>query len=305
MTIACIDAGQTKTDICLFNDEHEIICKQQYNPIIHPAKPGGLDSYRAIITELCKLLKSINFKEKLSICVSLSGYHGENEIIPSLIKEILEENEIVPLHLNIVPDYVGNWFSATNGDPGIIIISGGGTVVYGQNHDGISYRLGGWGHILGDEGSGYWIGLEALKASLKINAGLINPKSKLELSIKNFLNYSDEFELISWVNSGELSDKKIAQLVPIVNNLAEQGDQVSLEILDRAVEHLFNDLLVAIRNLGNLPVYLCGGVFNSKIISDNLKKRLINHGFKNKVESTHIDPLNGAFYIGKYGLSKY
>jgi len=302
MNIACIEAGQTKTDICLFNDRHEIICRQQYNPIIHPAKPGGLDSYRAIVNELCKLLKSIHSDDILSICFSLSGYHGENEKIPNLIKDILKANEITPLCLNVVPDYVSNWFSATNGEPGIIIISGGGTVVYGQNHDGTPYRLGGWGHILGDEGSGYWIGLEALKASLKLNAGLINQKSKLELSIRNFLNYSNEFELISLVTSGELSDKQIAQLVPIVSNLAEQGDQVSLEILDRAAEHLFNDLLVAITNLGDLPIYLCGGVFNSKIISDQLKERMRNHGFKNTVKNAQIDPLNGAFYIARLAI---
>lgn len=304
MMIACIDAGQTKTAICLFNDQHKILCKQHYNPIIHYAKPGGLDRYRAIVIELGKLLKSLNNEEKLSICFSLSGYHGENEIIPDLIKGTLKDHEISPLYLNIVPDYVGNWFSATHGEPGIIIISGGGTVVYGQNHDGLTSRIGGWGHVLGDEGSGYWIGLEALKASIKLNAGLIHQPSKLETSMKEFLNYHDEFELISIVNSGEVSDQQIAQLVPIVNHLAEQGDPVALEILDRAAEHLFNYCQVAITTLGDLPFYLSGGVFNSKIITDNLKKRMIHHGIKNTVKTTPIDPLDGAFYIGKYGVSK-
>src|SRR5213078_4483038 len=56
-------------------------------------------------------------------------------------------------------------------DPGIVIISGTGSIVYGRNERVEAARAGGWGHMIGDEGSGYWIGREALAAVMRAGDG--------------------------------------------------------------------------------------------------------------------------------------
>jgi len=71
------------------------------------------------------------------------------------------------------PDYVGNWAAATAGEPAIMVLSGGGAVAYGRDASGHSARSGGWGHLLGDEGSGYWIGLEAIKMVFRAHDGMV------------------------------------------------------------------------------------------------------------------------------------
>ena len=66
----------------------------------------------------------------------------------------------------VVNDVVGAWVTATGVGPGIAVISGTGSNVFGVGPDGRAWRAGGWGHLLGDEGSGYWFGVQSIKAAL-------------------------------------------------------------------------------------------------------------------------------------------
>ena len=64
----------------------------------------------------------------------------------------------------VINDVVGAWATATGAGPGVAAISGTGSNVFGVGPDGRAWRAGGWGHLLGDEGSGYWIGIESIRA---------------------------------------------------------------------------------------------------------------------------------------------
>src|ERR1039458_4994320 len=67
----------------------------------------------------------------------------------------------------VVNDVVGAWATATGAGPGVAAISGTGSNVFGVGPDGRAWRAGGWGHLLGDEGSGYWFGVQSIKAALR------------------------------------------------------------------------------------------------------------------------------------------
>ena len=67
----------------------------------------------------------------------------------------------------VVNDVVAAWATATAAGPGVAVISGTGSNVFGVGPDGRTWRSGGWGHILGDEGSGYWLGVESIRAALR------------------------------------------------------------------------------------------------------------------------------------------
>ena len=71
----------------------------------------------------------------------------------------------------VVNDVVAAWAAATDARPGIGVISGTGSNVFGVGPDRRSWRAGGWGHLLGDEGSGYWLGVESIKAALRDRDG--------------------------------------------------------------------------------------------------------------------------------------
>lgn len=302
MNYVCIDAGQTKTDIVVFNKGNHIVDKWKINPIIHPAKRGGLDSYRNIVVSLSEYFHHLGTTRFNSICFSLSGFHPGNKTISDVIKQELVKRSVLTDNLYIVPDYIGSWYSATKGKPGIIVISGGGTVAYGKDEQGIAYRMGGWGHLLGDEGSGYWIGLEAIKASLKINNQIVSEQSPLCLAIENALNYTDESDLLQLIYSGQITDEDVAKLVPIINDYAMQGDKVSTDIINRATAHLSQLCMAMINRVGEIPIYLSGGVFKSELIFSGVKKFLLKNSYNAPIQPTSINPIEGLLFIAKRGI---
>ena len=159
--------------------------------------------------------------------------------------------------IHAVPDYVGNWAAATGGGPGVMVISGGGSVAYGRSASGGPCRVGGWGHLLGDEGSGFWIGLQAIKAALKSRAGVI-PKTALEKRIMQSFDATDDRRIIREVYSAAFSESQVAGLVPLVVSVAQGGDGAATRILDEAAGHLADIVLVVLDELGDLRIYPSG-----------------------------------------------
>jgi N-acetylglucosamine kinase-like BadF-type ATPase len=301
MLIVCVDAGQTKTSVVVFNENKRELDQWTDEPIIHYARVAGLDSYFNIAVNLCGKLNKMSIRQPVSICFSLSGYHGDVTDIPIIMENGLKDRCFDLARLDIVPDYLGNWYAVTEGDSGIVIISGGGTVAYGKSRDGRSIRIGGWGHLLGDEGSGYWIGLESVKAVLKSQAGIAE-KTDLEKSIFEALNISGERELLASINSGKVTDKALALLSPIVNEQAEKGDVVAYRILDSAADHLNQLVLTASRKLDHeVPIYLSGGVFKAAVLMECLIRKLEKSGCNQLIVYKDAKPAEGIYRIARYG----
>jgi N-acetylglucosamine kinase-like BadF-type ATPase len=197
-----------------------------------------------------------------------------------------------------VPDYVGNWMAATFGEPGVVVISGGGTVAYGRAADGRSFRAGGWGHLLGDEGSGYWIGLEAIKAALRSKAGVI-PKTRLEEQVSRRLGVVGEKDLLRQVRYGVVAHSDITGLAPMVVQEGQAGDEAALRILDTAAGHLADLVAAVMRELGRLPVYLSGGVSNAPTMKERLERCLIERRWSTKVERASADVFRGLYLLAR------
>lgn len=119
--------------------------------------------------------------------------------------------------------------------PGLMLIAGTGSIAWGRGPSGEMCRIGGWGQQLGDEGSGYAIGLKALRAIARAEDGRIAPTTLTD-EILRALRLDASVELIPWVASA--SKAQVAALVPIVARCAEGGDRAAREILDDAMAHL-------------------------------------------------------------------
>jgi hypothetical protein len=101
--------------------------------------------------------------------------------------------------------------------PGVVIIAGTGSIVYGRNAGGEAARAGGWGHIIGDEGSGYWIGREALAAVMRAADGR-GPQTQLTRNILTHFDVADISRLPRIVYDRELGavrGKEIALVLPV------------------------------------------------------------------------------------------
>jgi N-acetylglucosamine kinase-like BadF-type ATPase len=144
-------------------------------------------------------------------------------------------------------------------DSGVSLIAGTGSVAWGRRVDGTEARAGGWGHLLGDEGSGYRVAIDAVRHALdRMDAGA--PADRLTTALLAGCGLADRTELIDFVYSRQ--DRRYwAERAAAVVELAAQGDRAAAAIVDTAADAL---AALAARVLGRLdlagPVVLGGGL---------------------------------------------
>jgi N-acetylglucosamine kinase-like BadF-type ATPase len=305
MSYLCVDGGQTKTAVSLLDEEGKTIESWREGPLTTPSKPGAADNLRAVVRSACeelgrRLQRSGGAPPKAA-CLSLTGYHEGDEFVPPLVKE--EARRVVPdlETIHVIPDYVGNWAAATAGEPAIMVLSGGGAVAYGRDDSGHSARSGGWGHLLGDEGSGYWIGLEAIKAIFRAHDGMM-PKTSLEAELMRHFEVTHVRDLMNKAYSGGISEPEIAGLVPLVDALARRGDETSMRIIERGAVHLVELAVVILEQLGELPVFLSGGVWNAVAMDEHFRRLLDEAGHNVEVSRGRGEPWEGIFMVAQGGI---
>jgi len=156
------------------------------------------------------------------------------------------------------PDWVIAWLGAFLGSPGIIVMAGTGAVAVGGPRGGLR-RMGGHGHIVDDEGSGYWIGKKALRAALAAAEGLGPPTALGEILAEAAGTSLDE--MVARVQRAPGDRSFLAGLAPLVGKCAGH-DPVALAILTGAAAALTALVTALRRRLGqDLPVAAAGGVF--------------------------------------------
>lgn len=156
------------------------------------------------------------------------------------------------------PDWAIAWLGAFLGSPGIILMAGTGAVAVGGPRGGLK-RMGGHGHIVDDEGSGYWIGKKALRAALAAEEGLGPPTALCDALTEAAGTSLDE--IVARVQRAPGDRSFLVGLAPLVGKCAEQ-DPVAVAILTDAAAAL-TGLVTALRRhfREELPVAAAGGVF--------------------------------------------
>jgi N-acetylglucosamine kinase-like BadF-type ATPase len=157
-------------------------------------------------------------------------------------------------------------WGALAGGEGVAVLAGTGSIALARAADGREGRAGGWGPLLGDEGSGYWLGREALGVYLRTverrdSAGQLS--SLVEAAVEG----RSVTETIAWLHTGNQQVSRVAALAPLVAGAAEAGDPAALDILRRAARALADLARGAGRQVwGPSPpehprVACCGGVW--------------------------------------------
>ena len=147
----------------------------------------------------------------------------------------------------IVNDVVVAWAAGTLATPGVAVISGTGSNCIGVDESGAAWRCGGWGHIIGDEGSGYAIGLDAVKALTRSRDGREPPTSMTPLVLAHFGVESIEASTV--VVQAGLAKDEIAALALHVATAARAGDPAACRILATAGAALADLVVATVRQL--------------------------------------------------------
>jgi N-acetylglucosamine kinase-like BadF-type ATPase len=200
---------------------------------------------------------------------------------------------------------VCSWAGSLGGADGINIVSGTGSIAYGE-HDGRSARVGGWGELFGDEGSAYWIGIRGLNCFSRMSDGRLTA-GPLHALIGEHLGLKDDLDLVGVVlNRWKGSRSKIAALSRVVVTAAERGDRHGADILAQAARELAETVDTARTRLEfrpgqRVPVSYSGGVFRAgssfvDAFRGELEGRYAEYELRDPLHPPHI---GAAIYAAK------
>jgi N-acetylmuramic acid 6-phosphate etherase len=145
---------------------------------------------------------------------------------------------------------------------GIGVVSGTGSIAYGRNPEGQTARAGGWGYLLGDEGSGYDIALHALRCVMRAADGRGPQTALSELILSHWALHKAQ-DLVSFIYRSEITKTDIAALAALVEQAATQGDAIAHTLLHEAGEELALAASEVVNRLhlpSPTPCALVGGV---------------------------------------------
>ncbi len=172
----------------------------------------------------------------------------------------------------VVNDVVGAWATATGALPGVGAISGTGSNVFGVGRAsgpggqvGRSWRAGGWGHLLGDEGSGYWLGAQSIVSALHDRDGS-GPQTALSDAALRFFGSPSIEALAASVYTKPLTKGEVAAFAVETSRLAHEGDVVARDLYARAAAHLGEQIRAVVTQTGltgAFPVGLIGSAFKA------------------------------------------
>lgn len=192
---------------------------------------------------------------------------------------------------------------ALGGNAGIVIVAGTGSVGFAKDADGNIHRVGGWGRVIGDEGSGFAIGREALRAISKHLDGRGEPTLLTALAGK-ILNLSDPVTIISKVYQDHFD---VSSVAPLVLRAAEKGDRVARKILDKGSSELVDHVKVLLKKLRSskkhrrgkkISVALLGGLLEyPNYFSRTLKKKIKSKFLPIKIQTPQRSPAYGAVLL--------
>ena len=196
--------------------------------------------------------------------------------------------------------------AAFRGGPGVLVIAGTGSHATGRCADGTTVGAGGWGPVLGDEGSGSWIGLEAIRASLRARDRGVETCLLREIQQKWQLD-----NLPSLVAKSNLRERPdFASLASVVATCADQGDALARGVLDHAGEELATQVSLVISKMRNAGCTEADGrrvAFAGSVLGKiprvlrAMEKHVHGSWPDIKVDATAVQPLEGALWRARRG----
>lgn len=292
------DGGATKTKAVVATVDGEVLSSGDGGPSNYHVV--GIEEARRSILEAFKAA-STRIAEPLLVEVAVAGLAGldcrrDGRILDEELPKIGIARRFVVVH-----DSQNALYGATGGKAGVIVIAGTGSVAAGTDGAGNSVRVGGWGSVLDDAGSGYEMGRKALTAALYAFDGR-SQKTALVNKLKQALGVESIDDIITKVYAENMSVTEIAALAPLVTEAAEEGDAVAGTIVEEAANGISTLVKTVILRLKMqdmaFPVATIGGVFKAgKIITEPLAKSVSSLAPRARIGQPMMGPWLGSVLV--------
>jgi N-acetylglucosamine kinase-like BadF-type ATPase len=288
-----IDGGGTTTS-CVIGDEKSVLGAGTGGPsnVVRVGEAATRTALADAIGQACSTA-GIDPSTIGGACVGIAG--AARPQVAATVRKILAE--LISCEIEIVGDATIALQAAFGEGAGVVVIAGTGSVAYGRDASGRFARAGGWGFMVSDEGSGYWIGRTAVSAALRDADENPDSNDALLPAIMRAWNLNDRDGLVMAANASPAPD--FAGLSPLVAALAGSGNDLAREILNRAGTELAAFGEIVVRRLfahgDGAPVAMSGGVFrHSAVVRETFRSELRRQCPTVAIVEEMSNPVQGA-----------
>jgi N-acetylglucosamine kinase-like BadF-type ATPase len=313
MYVLGIDGGGTKTTGIITDLNGRVFASET----VGATNPNNVnkeeveENLRNLITSL-KRQNVDAFNNLSSVFAGMSG--ADNKVAHLFLYKTMCSFFPKNVQINVDNDAVNALFSGTLGKSGIVQIAGTGSITFGINDQGVRGRVGGWGYLLDDAGSGYALGRDALKAVFDAYDNCSKKTTLTQLVLQHF-NLRSPPELISYIYEKGMATKVISPLSQLVFQAAEQGDEVAFEIILHAGKKMGNAISCLVKKLFSnevlgqeqsiVTIVLSGGVFRrADLFIPVIQNELAQHAISAQFIKPQIAPVGGAVAAALINLGK-
>jgi N-acetylglucosamine kinase-like BadF-type ATPase len=266
-----IDAGGTKT-VGLLADETGVVVAEARGVGANLQTDGELQVEKVF----AEIMEALSTHHPVSaVCLGIAGVDrpDDESVIRSILRRLGHRETA-----RVVNDGAIALVAGAPGRVGVVVLAGTGSICFGADRSGRTARAGGYGFLLADEGSGYWLGHQSLRAAVRAADGR-GPETRLLGLLFEALGVSSVAELIPRVYEKGLPKHRIAALASLVQTAYDGGDAVAATFIDGAGLELGLAARSVARQLqlGDepYPVVLAGGVFKGcPSVIDSLTRQL-------------------------------
>ncbi len=300
-----VDGGGTKTRAIITDAKQRVLGEGTAGPS-NPLRVGigsAASAIREAIDKACAEA-GVQRADIVAAEIGLAGVRRGD--LRSRMREALSG---LGIHsIDVVTDADIALFGATEGEPGLVIIAGTGSICCGLNAQGKHVCAGGWGPLAGDEGSGSWIARRALQAMARGSDGR-GTETILGTTACSYFNVATTDDLLIAIYAPGMTNDRIAGFCKHVIEAAQDGDEVAREIVGEAGRELGIAAVAVIRKLRmgreRFRVGYVGGVFAAgDLILDSLRAEVARVAPKAYLATPHLAPAIAAARMAREQLHR-
>lgn len=249
--VAGIDGGGTRTRVVCLALDGGLITQETFGPF--NLNGIGEGRFTALLEQITDFLQALGKCRVLMI----GAAGASNPHMTGLTAKAMELAGIAQWRL--AGDHEIALYGALEGGPGCLLIAGTGSICVGKNAKGEQARAGGWGHLIGDEGSGYALGRDGFSAVVRQQDGW-GGNTLLTWLMKQELGLHTREAIVDYVYGGQKD--RIAAAAPLVERAAALGDDIAKQIIEDNARQLVRMVSAVAGRLGleQAEAALCGGL---------------------------------------------
>lgn len=286
--VAGIDGGGTKTRAFAVARDGTIVGRGAGGPGNLLSSPDPAGSIAAALAE------ALAGRRPDAAVLSCAG--GDRAADRDRGREILKAILGPAVRVEVTHDAQAALYAGNPAGRGVVLIAGTGSVAYGRNADGREERSGGWGFLIGDEGSAFWIGKEGLQAASRDFDGRGAPTA-ISRHLYRDLEIDDFQGVLPLLYGRPHPAPAIVAATRAVAQANGEGDAIAADIVRRGARELARAATVVAQKLGlaDGPVFLAGGAFeNVRALEQAVRQELLGALPRAAVEPVAEEPAMGA-----------